>query len=281
MYKPLVIDSEQLCKIHRVQLDISLEIKRICELNSFNYFIIAGTLLGAVRHKGFIPWDEDIDIGMLRKDYDKFIEVAKKDLSSEYFLQTWYTDPGYGLPLAKITKKGTKLIEMNTLNVKSNKGIFVDIFPFDSVPDQRYKKNIQDLKTKVLRRMLLLKLGYKLKDAGNSKEKIIIKGFQFIASKQSSKKLKFKLEKEMKKYNQVKTYEIVTFGGSYGYKKETIKREWAESLTTIGFEGEEFSCMKEYKKYLTYFYGDFMTPPPVEKRNNRHGIVEIDFGEEK
>ena len=92
----------QLSKIHSLQIKIALEIKRICEKNGLPYFIIAGTLLGAVRHGGFIPWDDDMDFGLLREDYEKFIEACKTDLSDEFFLHTWDTDPEYPFSYAKI-----------------------------------------------------------------------------------------------------------------------------------------------------------------------------------
>ena len=91
----------QLESVHKVQLEIANEVKRICDKYNIKYFMIAGTLLGAVRHKGFIPWDDDLDIGMLRNDYNRFIKLAAKDLKEIYYLETWYTSSGYGLPYAK------------------------------------------------------------------------------------------------------------------------------------------------------------------------------------
>jgi len=125
---------EMMEEIHKIQFEMALEVKRICQNHNIEYFLIAGTLLGAVRHKGFIPWDDDLDIGMLRIDYNKFISLAPIEMDKKYVLQTWDTDPGFALPSAKLRKSGTKYIERNSQKANIHNGIFIDIFPFDNAP---------------------------------------------------------------------------------------------------------------------------------------------------
>ena len=98
----------RLCQLR--QLSIAKEIQRICKKHKIIFFLNAGTLLGAVRHQGFIPWDDDLDVGMLRSEYDRFIDIASKELDEAYFLQTWDSDPKYPMPFAKIRLNGTKYI---------------------------------------------------------------------------------------------------------------------------------------------------------------------------
>ena len=116
----------------KIMLDILSEIHRICVENHLTYWLEAGTLLGAIRHKGFIPWDDDCDVSMPRKDYEKFLERAQSQLPETMFLQTKETDKEYPLPWAKVRKNGTLLIETGETGKENyHHGIFVDVFPYD------------------------------------------------------------------------------------------------------------------------------------------------------
>lgn len=272
--------ADTLQKVHKVQLAMALEVKRICEKHNIDYFIIAGTLLGAVRHHGFIPWDDDLDIGMLRVDFEKFVDISGTELRQDYFLQTWDTDNAFGLPIAKIRKMGTTYIERNASKSKMNCGIYIDIFPFDNVPEKKMSKELQNLKTYLLKRIILIKTGYELWEDNQLTKKIIYKALHVVTKPVSLKKLKQMLNKVMIGTSESKSESIVTFGGSYGYRRESIKRSWVENLSIIRFENYELSCPKFYIDYLEYFYGDYLTPPPEEKRYNRHRVIEISFGDE-
>ena len=131
IYKEL--DSKTLKKLHDVELEILQEIIRICKKYDIKYYLAGGTLLGAVRHKGFIPWDDDLDIGMLREDYDKFMKYGIKEIDDKYFIHCDKTDPNYWLPFIKVRKNSTTFVEelLNKKEVLHN-GIFVDIFPMDN-----------------------------------------------------------------------------------------------------------------------------------------------------
>jgi lipopolysaccharide cholinephosphotransferase len=130
-------------QVHKIQLEMALEVKRICEKHKIKYSIVAGTLLGAVRHNGFIPWDDDLDIAMLRDNYIKFIDICKDELNDSYFLQTWDTDPGFALPIAKLRKNSTKFVEKDFMEANIHCGIYIDILPFDSVPSENISKFIR------------------------------------------------------------------------------------------------------------------------------------------
>ncbi len=270
---------DYLPKLHSCEMLIVKEVKRICDENGIKYFMIAGTLLGAVRHKGFIPWDDDMDIGMLREDYEKFIDLAKKSMSDKFFLQTTETDSAYGLNFAKILLKGTFIEEASAANGAA-KGISIDVFPFDAVPDNAEEEAKHNKRTYFLRRLLLAKQNYNVCGKKEYVKRIVYAGLKFISMFYSHDKLCEKLDNECKRYNKLneKPARIVNIGGAYGYKKETIMREWTDSTVELQFEDFTLSAPVEYKKYLEYFYGDYMTPPPEDKRYNRHGLNKVDFG---
>lgn len=129
--------SSEMKHVWAVQLEILSEIIRICEKYKLKYFAIGGTLLGAARHKGYIPWDDDLDIAMPRFDYDKFCKIAPGEFRSPFFLQTEETDPGYLLRHAKVRNSNTTgiLTSQKDNKYQFNQGIFVDIFPLDKLPD--------------------------------------------------------------------------------------------------------------------------------------------------
>ena len=139
---------EDLKRLQDTELDILKEIIRVCERNQIQYFGVYGTLLGAVRHGGFIPWDDDIDIGMLREDYERFLKIAPTQLKKGYTLQHFSVDPNAPAYFAKVRKDGTRFLEKNLRHLPIHHGIFVDIFTYDAVPEdlkerERYNRRIQ------------------------------------------------------------------------------------------------------------------------------------------
>ena len=261
--------------LHRCELLIVNEIKRLCEKNGIKYFMIAGTLLGAVRHRGFIPWDDDMDIGMLREDYERFISAAETDLDSRFFIQTTETDAYYGLSFAKLLLKNTSLVENNAAN-----GIFVDIFPFDAVPESPKEESKHKKRTYFLKRLLLAKQNYRVCGKKEYAKRLVYSGLKFVSLFYSREKLCKKLQSECRRYNipNKMPERIVNIGGAYGYSRETIRCEWVDSTVELPFEEFTFAAPVGYKAYLEYFYGDYMTPPPEDKRYNRHGVTDLDFG---
>ena len=192
---------EELRKVQLVQLEIALEIKRICEEHNIKYFLDSGTLLGAIRHKGFIPWDDDLDIGMEREEYNKFLKVIPDSLGDKFEMQSWENDDHYGHPFIKIRKKNTKYVEMVCPHQKIQ-GIFVDVFPYDIFPEDKDQQRKQGRKIEILKRFLYTKSHYKnWVDSKNFKQKLtrrlIYVPFQilsvFISSCVCSKRLNISL----------------------------------------------------------------------------------------
>lgn len=266
-------------KLHLCQLLLAAELKRICQKHNIKYFMIAGTLLGAVRHKGFIPWDDDMDFAIMRKDFPKFLTVCRNELGDKFILQDMFSDPHYALPVAKLLLKGTDFTERNAAKNKSQKGIFIDIFPYDNIPDDEKSRKKHNKNTYFLKRLFLAKQGYTIAQKGQTLKSLVYFLLKILSGFILKKCIRKKLDSELRRFENQNTKKVAALGGAYGYTKESVNREWFNETVDLPFEDITLAAPKDYVEYLTYFYGDYMTPPPEDKRYNRHGAVEIDFGE--
>ncbi|MDR0301569.1 MAG: LicD family protein [Treponema sp.] len=255
------MDRDTLTGLRNIMLEILNEFVRICEENNLTYFLTAGTLLGAVRHKGFIPWDDDLDVAMPRNDYDKFIAIYNNiDNGDYYILSDKFPDKDiyYYEPFAKLCKKGTKVAEISRPS-NSHAGIYIDIFPFD-----RCILFFLPLQTKLLK--FVWRLYHFKTDYIKPKNKIKIffgNLLCFILSERFIDKLHKKLYLIFNKYN---TKYITFFSGKYGYKKETHEYNRTFPLSKISFEGKYYYAPNDCDSFLKEEYGNYMELPPVEER---------------
>lgn len=140
---------EQLEQLKSIELEMLKAFIKACDMLNVKYFLLGGTLLGAVRHKGFIPWDDDIDVGMLREDYEIFIAKGASYLPDNLFIQNVYSDENYTMCFSKIRNNNTTFIESTVSHLKMNHGVFIDIFPLDYYPDEAKKQRELDFKKKI------------------------------------------------------------------------------------------------------------------------------------
>ena len=272
--------NSELRKVQLLQLEVLKVVTKICEKYNIKYFLTGGTLLGAIRHQAFIPWDDDLDIGMTRENYDKFIQVAQKELGEQYFLQNWDTEPNFAMPYSKIRINNTQYVEKNSANVDMNKGVYVDIFPYDNKPNSKIKRNIQKYKTYILKRLLLANLNYVLWESNQKKKKFVYKLLKVISNVIGTKRLRKMLQKETTRYSKEKNVaELVNISSSYTYEKEVLMKQWIDKLEKTQFEDDLFYIPFESEKYLSRLYGNYMELPPEDKRYNRHNIIKVDIGD--
>lgn len=269
------MDSVTLRKVQMVLLEIAKEIKRVCDENNIKYFLDSGTLLGAIRHKGFIPWDDDLDIGMMREDYEKFCNIAPKCLNENYFLQTWKNDTYYGLPFAKVRKKNTVYVE-NKASKRAKNGFYVDVFPYDYAPESFDEKEAILERLANLERLILMKCLYEPwneADRINLFKRIGYIPYQIFGIFKEKSDLIQQYEALAKSVS--KSSEIyLQFGSSKGFL--VPYKAFGDGIAYT-FEDDTFRIPEDYDLYLTSMYGDYMTLPPVEERENRHQIIDIKF----
>jgi len=254
-------DKFDLKKLQFQEIEVLDEIVRICDKHQIDYFLVGGTCLGAIRHKGFIPWDDDIDIAMLREDYERFIDIAIKELDDKYFIQCNKTDPDYYLGFIKIRKNNTTLILEEEFNTESHQGFFVDIFPLDYTDNlNSFSLKINIILAKNLTETMLYKKKYKkFKELRHP----IISALGLPFSIQKLQKIVNKL---MQKQNHKEHKYIGSFAGAYHYKKDSFPIDKVLPASLVEFEGKKYKTFNNPKWYLEHLYGDYMKLPPQEKR---------------
>ena len=262
-------------KMHFLQLTLADELKRICDKHGIRYFIFAGSLLGAVRHGGFIPWDDDMDFGMFRTDFDRFVRVCAQELDeSRFFLQSEQTELRYPFNFAKLRLKGTHVAEAFAASAHTQDGISIDIFPLDAVAPRPLAKKLQFRGFWLFRSLLWVKCGY---GKENQRRMFKYRCARLLCAPFPIRFLKSMKNRIISRYQSVPTEYVVTSDGTYGLKRETLRAEWIQNLTEYRFEDRRFPGIADYDAYLTYLYGDYMQLPPEEQRNH-HTRLSVDFG---
>lgn len=259
------------------QLDMLKELDRVCNKSGIPYFLVGGSLIGAIRHNGFIPWDDDIDVGMLRNDYDNFKIACKKELCSDFSLYDWDIDKASSVPFLKMKIKGTHYKEAMSSGTKVNDEIFIDIFPLDNAPDSRIKQLIHGGISLLLKKIILLKGGFNI-DGGVIFKKLVYFPLRCAASLIKMDTWKKYFIANAQRYRFEDTSLVVNICGAYSYQRELKKKIYFENLSSHIFETISVSIPSEYDVYLTEVYGDYMQPPPKEQRTSRHNILYVDLG---
>lgn len=255
-------------KLHREILAIMDYVNDICKENGIKYYLVGGSLLGAIRHKGFIPWDDDLDIAMPRADLERFIKLFNKKYANDnYHMNSKYTDISYQFGFAKVFKNNTIFKEFEDKEWP----IFLDIFVLDETDGYSEKLNSQYENYKRLEAMR----NRKYNDTDISLKTFISK---LIAPKDYKDVLKRSLAKDMEKD---KSY-YTNFFSQYGLKRQTMPKDWYGEGVEVEFEGGKYIAPAEYKKFLNQLYGpNYMDIPPVEKRRTHYPLyVKFTDGEE-
>lgn len=263
------LSQEQLRQIQMIQLEMLIEVDRICKKCGIHYNIIAGTLLGAVRHGGYIPWDDDADVALLRPEYEKFRKACKTELDTDrFYFQDHRNTPGYRWGYGKLRRKDTLFLREYQEHMPYKQGIFIDIFPLDNVPDNYIHRCVHNFHCFCIRKVLWSKVGQ------YADRKAWMRLWYRILAKLPEDKIFAHYAKFMSHGNRHKTrwVRILTFptpNNEYGYL-----REWYENSRDTVFEGITFQGIEKYDDYLRFKFGNYMELPPEEKRKV-HPVTEL------
>lgn len=255
--------------LKQVQLDILDAVHRFCTENGIDYSLSSGTLIGAVRHKGFIPWDDDIDICMLRSDYVKLEKAFPKLLDGKYEFKSLSRDPEWNRPWGKVEDNRTLLKESFNDSMASH-GIGIDVFPMDDVPEDKAIFNPWNRKRKMLVYAWSIK-GMKYSSHRSFVNNLTMALVKVLLLPFSLRQIALVIDRYIQKPNNKgynKMYESCDSLKAGNYQS----RSDFDSYVELEFEGKPYKAMAGYDDYLRNIYGDYMQLPPVEKRVSHHSF---------
>lgn len=243
----------------------------ICEQRQIPYFLVCGSALGAVKYQGFIPWDDDVDVGLLRPDYERFLREAPALLPEHYFLQNYRTDPAFPQPYSKLRDSNTTFLEKNKAHLPINHGIYIDIFPIDGYPAE--EKDQRTLEWR--KRVLSWQWGCALEEQRSLVSKIHCTFFRLIGCPKRTDRLLARYEKVISAWP-VEEAQIWCNHGNWQGKLEYADKTQYGSGTRAEFEGIPVRIPEQYDVYLTQKYGDWRADLPQEQKKSRHPSLVCD-----
>ncbi|MCR5271615.1 MAG: iron-containing alcohol dehydrogenase [Lachnospiraceae bacterium] len=267
--------NEYLAMLHKAQLDMMDEIDRVCTENNLTYFLNYGSLLGAIRHKGYIPWDDDLDICMPREDYDRFREVCKEHMREPYYVYNNIDFDNCTFSMMKVMSRDTIFVRHDyRFGEEDGKRMFIDIWPLDNVPgpipEVEKVKKLKSKYTGALRLKVRARCGENLK----WDQKLMVASYAPFSEKYLVKKR----EETITKWKDEET-DYWLSGGVYNYLKETHPKEWYLPPVRLPYEDRSYLFPNNYDALLKHFYGNYMKLPPLNKRFT-HAPFEVQFGKD-
>ena len=259
----------QLRHLQLTILEIMRDVDDLCKKHRIEYYLLGGSSIGAIRHKGFIPWDDDLDIVMSPDNYDKFIRVCKEELDrNKYYLQVGLVD--WPLNFSKVRLRGTKLVEYEGYaNSPDNMGIYLDVFKLENSPSNIISQGWQYFLAKYF---LCYQLSVRSFGSANLKKRMMI----FLSFPLRIKWLRHMIKEMIENYGSDSEY----YGSFYfrtRFKTAFTKKSVFGKPQYVPFENMLLPVEEKYDEYLTQMFGDYMTPPPVEKQFGLH-LISVDFG---
>lgn len=259
-------------QLHRVQVEIMQVIDTFCKTHRIPYSLYAGSLLGAVRHQGFIPWDDDLDICMHRSDYERFLKLWEEAPPSGYILQNKENSPRFGQSFSKIRKDHTTFLQAQKDAGQFHNGIFVDIFPIDRLPEGRRSQLLFYWDCM----LYLLYTRQYVPPKGNPLLKSVLRLMLAIVPTSMIPAVRRRLLKRITRFSHRTDLSAVTTE-TLGALRTHYPAETVSSYTSLPFEDAQFLCFRAWDQHLRLKFGDYMQLPPEEERVWKHHPILIDF----
>lgn len=258
-------------EIQKIELEMLKYFVDICAKLKLTYFLVCGSALGAVKYQGFIPWDDDIDVALLRDDYNIFLKEAPKLLPKYIFLQNYKSDSAFPQIYSKLRNSNTAFIEKSAANLPINHGVNIDIFPLDGYPKTLFSQKVFELKKKIYGALVLSVYDI----PRNRFSKYINKFLYFIRLNKHIGFVSARFEKLISKYSPNDSLMLCNHGNWQG-KLDYSPREYYEDGKTFKFEGIRVRVPKDYDRYLSQKYGDYMSDLPEEEQKSHHSCIICD-----
>ena len=264
---------DDLRKLQLEELKILKMFRDICEENNLRYFLLGGTLLGAIRHDGFIPWDDDVDVCMPREDYEKFLKIAQNKLEKPYYISSLENNYDYRYCFGRIATEEMK-IKNYSANIPRVEDVWIDIIPLDGMPANGVKNFLHKLHMYFWRGMNQIGQYDEIVDQKRKRgkiETILVKiaGWKIWRNMADYHKCTRKIQKVLKKYKYDDCDTVINYMAAYGFD-ETFQRAWFGEGKEYGFEDDKFIGPVDYDSILKQIYGDYMTLPPENQRNKHN-----------
>lgn len=247
-------------ELQLIELEMLIELDRICRKHQIRYTLIGGTLLGAVRHKGFVPWDDDVDVAMLRADYDKFLRISKQEMDQDrFYFHDRFLSKGYRWSLGKMRRKNTAFVRTNTEFMPYEQGVWIDVLPLDYVPNSRLGQVICNLEAFLFRKAAYSKVG-RITGKYRFTRMLyrLLYRIPFETQNQMFGRFIRRLNRKPTGYLRCLAVPIVNSKGHHGYWR--YKAEWMQELVDYEFEGYPLLGMRDGVKALERMYGDWEWP---------------------
>lgn len=257
--------------LQRVEYELLRRTLDICDRLHIPCFLVCGSALGAVKYRGFIPWDDDVDVAMLRPDYQRFVEEAPAYLPPELFLQTYRTDPAFPHIYAKLRDSRTTFIETSSAGLAINHGIYIDIFPLDGYPSGTLAGRVLEAGKWLYGRALACAFAPPVSRAG----RMVWRAMRLCGCHRRTQRIAARYERMISRYTPDGSAWLCNHGNWQGRLDYARREQFGDGAPAV-FEGLAVRIPAMYDQYLTQKYGDWRADPPQDRRASHHGCAVCD-----